>query len=175
MSLELQLDASLRLLVAAFLSAAVGFNRERFDHPAGLRTHMLVGIGACLFTIMSMLAFPGGDPSRIASQIVVGIGFLGAGSIIQTNRRGVRGITTAAGIWATAAIGMACGTGLYLLATLAAILIWTVLAVVGRLEKMVVPAKPQTDNHQKADDQNDGDEVKKKPTADKATGYRSID
>src|SRR3954468_2827119 len=139
MSLELQLDASLRLLVAALLSAAVGLNRERFDHPAGLRTHMLVGMGACLFTVMSMMAFPGGDPSRIASQIVVGIGFLGAGSIIQTNRRGIRGITTAAGIWATAAIGMACGTGLYLLATVAALLIWLVLSVVGRLEKLVIP------------------------------------
>jgi putative Mg2+ transporter-C (MgtC) family protein len=171
-TLEAQLEMSLRLFVAAALSAVVGINRERYDHPAGLRTHMLVGIGAALFTIMSMTVFPNGDSSRIASQIVVGIGFLGAGSIIQSNRRGVRGITTAAGIWATAAIGMACGSGVYLLAAIAALLIWFVLSVVGRLEKRL--ARPNGINRELPDD-SETNVTKRHPNADKVTGFRTID
>jgi len=135
MSLELQLEVSLRLIAALVLSALVGYDREQHDHPAGLRTHILVGLGSALFTGLSIFAFQPGDPGRVASQIVVGIGFLGAGSIIQLRGPGaIRGLTTAAGLWAVAAVGMACGTGNYLLAAIATILIWFTLAIVKRMQ-----------------------------------------
>jgi putative Mg2+ transporter-C (MgtC) family protein len=131
-----QLDLCLRLTLAAILSAMVGIDRERHDHPAGLRTHILVGIGAALFTVLSIYGFPSGDRERVASQVVVGIGFLGAGAIVQSKSKlNIKGMTTAAGIWAVAAVGMACGTGTYILAVFSAILIWFVLSIVGRIEK----------------------------------------
>src|SRR5690242_9109984 len=115
MALELQFELCLRLGIAAILSALVGIERERHEHPAGLRTHILVGIGAALFTVLSIYAFPAGDPERVAAQIVVGIGFLGAGAIVQSKSKyHIKGMTTAAGIWAVAAVGMACGTGMYI-------------------------------------------------------------
>jgi putative Mg2+ transporter-C (MgtC) family protein len=93
---------------------------------------MLVGLGACLFTMLSVHAFPGSDPARIAAQVVTGIGFLGAGTILQ--RKGdVHHLTTAASIWATAAVGMAVGTGAWFLAVFSTVLIWVVLRVVRRL------------------------------------------
>jgi len=109
------LEFTLRLLLAFALSAALGFERERVDKPAGLRTHILVALGSCLFTILSIAAFPGSDPARIASYVVVGIGFIGAGTIIQTRER-VIGVTTAASLWVVASIGMAVGAGFYILA-----------------------------------------------------------
>ena len=138
MDLYVQLDLSLRLIIAVMLSAVVGYDRERHDHPAGLRTHILVGLGSALFTVLSMYAFGSGDHGRVAAQIVTGIGFLGAGAIIQgRSGRSIHGMTTAAGIWAVAAIGMACGTGSYLVAAVAALLTWFVLAVLGHVEKRV--------------------------------------
>ncbi|RLG06471.1 MAG: MgtC/SapB family protein [Thaumarchaeota archaeon] len=110
-----ELEYILRLLLALGLGAILGFERERVDKPAGLRTHILVSLGSCLFTILSLTAFPGSDPARIASYIVVGIGFIGAGTIIQTRER-IIGITTAASLWIVASIGMATGAGLYPLA-----------------------------------------------------------
>ena len=107
LSVEEQLSLCLRLVIAAILSAIVGYNRERHDHPAGLRTHILVGVGAALFTVLSIAGFPSGDKERVASQIVVGIGFLGAGAIVQSKSRfSVKGMTTAAGIWAVSARAM---------------------------------------------------------------------
>jgi putative Mg2+ transporter-C (MgtC) family protein len=112
-----------RLVVAAALGAAVGFERELRDREAGMRTHLLVALGACLFTLISAYGFHdflanGGnvvraDPSRIAAQIVTGIGFLGAGAIIREGLS-VRGLTTAGSLWVVAAVGMACGAGFYL-------------------------------------------------------------
>ena len=100
MSLELQFAAALQLLLAALLAMIIGLDRESHA-PAGLRTHMLVGVGACLFTVLSLYAFVGSDPARVAAQVVVGIGFLGAGTILQ--RKGdIHHLTTAASIWATA-------------------------------------------------------------------------
>jgi len=94
-----------RLLLAAVLGGAVGAERELHDQPAGLRTHMLLTIGACLFTLVSAYGFGGPtDPSRLAAQIVTGIGFLGGGAIVRQGLT-VRGLTTAASIWATASIG----------------------------------------------------------------------
>lgn len=143
MNIEQQLDICIRLTAAFILSAIVGLNREREDHPAGLRTHILVGLGASLFTGLSIMAFPGGDQARVASYVVVGIGFLGAGMIIEGREPSrVRGLTTAAGIWSVAAIGMACGSASYLLAAIATILIWFVLEVIRRMEKKFI----STDN-----------------------------
>jgi len=109
------LELTLRLLLAFALGAVLGFERERVDKPAGLRTHILVSLGSCLFTILSLMAFPGSDPARVAAYIVAGIGFIGAGTILQTRER-IVGITTAASLWVAASIGMAAGAGFYLLA-----------------------------------------------------------
>jgi putative Mg2+ transporter-C (MgtC) family protein len=115
-------EALLRVVVAAALGGAVGLERELRDREAGFRTHMLVSVGSALFTIVSAYAFrdflvEGGavvraDPTRIAAQIVTGIGFLGAGAIIRQGLS-VRGLTTAATLWVVAAIGMAVGAGYY--------------------------------------------------------------
>jgi putative Mg2+ transporter-C (MgtC) family protein len=120
---ELELVA--RLLLSAILGGAVGLEREISDQPAGFRTHILVALGACLFALVSAYsfgAFLGSDqpaqfrydPTRIAAQIVTGIGFLGAGAIIRYGMS-VRGLTTAASLWVVAAIGTAVGLGSYLL------------------------------------------------------------
>jgi putative Mg2+ transporter-C (MgtC) family protein len=146
MPLELQLELSLRLIIAAALSAIVGYDRERHDHPAGLRTHILIGVGAALFTVLSMYAFERADQARIAAQIVTGIGFLGAGAIVQGRKpHNVYGMTTAAGIWSVAAIGMAAGSGNYVVGAVAAILIWFVLAGLRRLD----PGRRRPDSGEK--------------------------
>lgn len=115
------LDVTIRLLVAALLTGAVGLERELRERAAGLRTHMLVGVGSALFTIISAYAwtdftFEGAvqfDPTRIAAQVVAGIGFLGAGVIIRQGLS-VTGVTTAAGLWVVAGIGMAAGAGYFI-------------------------------------------------------------
>ena len=119
LDVAVQLDLSVRLVVAALLGLAIGFEREIHGHPAGLRTHMLVALGSALFTVMSIRGFGGEvpgqlpiDPTRIAAQIVSGIGFLGAGAILKDGAV-VRGLTTAASLWATAAVGMAAGAAEY--------------------------------------------------------------
>ncbi len=115
-------EVLLRLLLASLLCGAIGFERETRDQPAGFRTHILLGLGAALFTLVSAYGFApftraalegGGlqfDPTRIAAQIIAGVGFLGAGAIIRQGRD-VRGLTTAASLWAVSAIGMAVGAG----------------------------------------------------------------
>jgi putative Mg2+ transporter-C (MgtC) family protein len=116
------LEAILRFLLAVALGAAIGFQRERAGKVAGLRTHILVGSGAALFTLVSIYGFLGAtvDISRIAAGVVVGVGFIGAGVILRGQREEeVAGLTTAATIWATAAIGLAAGTGMYLLSVIA--------------------------------------------------------
>lgn len=133
MDITLQLQAGAELVLAGILSMLIGLDRERRHRPAGMRTHMLVGIGACLFTVLSMHAFPGDDSSRVAANIVTGVGFLGAGTIIQ-HKRDVFDLTTAASIWAVAAVGMAVGSGFWFLAILATLIIWTVLAVLRRFQ-----------------------------------------
>ena len=110
--IALQIDLFIRLLIAAVLGAAIGIEREARDQPAGIRTHMLVSVGSATFTVLSIYAFagPGGDQGRVAAQIVSGIGFLGAGAILKYGVN-VRGLTTAASLWAVAAVGMAAGAG----------------------------------------------------------------
>ncbi len=115
----------LKLLIACLLGGFLGFFREKEKKAAGLRTHMLVCLGAALFTLVSIYfekTFPGTDAARIASNIVVGIGFIGAGTIIQNTGGSISGITTAASIWVAAALGMAIGVGFYFAAGVAAFL-----------------------------------------------------
>lgn len=138
-----ELDFVLRVALGAGLGALIGFEREITGKEAGLRTHSMVGLGSALFTVLSLESFAPGDPSRVAAQIVSGIGFLGAGAIFRTGPL-VKGLTTAAGLWAAAAIGMAAGAGMLAwagVATIIAFLVLTALrpldALAGRLRKTV--------------------------------------
>lgn len=106
-----------RLLLAAVCSGLIGYERETAQKAAGLRTHTLVGVGAAIFSVASIISFDGPDQSRIAAQIVTGIGFLGAGAIFREGAF-VTGLTTAAGLWVVASIGMAAGSGTYWLAAI---------------------------------------------------------
>lgn len=115
-----------RLLFATFLGMIIGYEREVAKRPAGLRTHMLVCMGSAIFTVLSFVGFPGADPARVASYVVMGIGFIGAGTVLQTRNK-VVGLTTAASLWITASIGMLVGTGYYLLAFISAILVFVIL------------------------------------------------
>ena len=127
----------LRLGGALLIGFLIGLEREISKKPAGLRTHMLVSLASALFTILSLSsAFGDGavDPTRIASQIVIGIGFVGAGVIISSGGE-VKGVTTAASLWITAAMGMAMGLGEYLLATVAAGFTLVTLLVIGVWER----------------------------------------
>jgi len=127
-------DLMLRLVVALTLGAIVGLERERQERAAGLRTVTMVSLGSCLFTIIGAYGFPNTDPSRVAAQIVTGIGFLGAGTIFLRKDL-VRGLTTAATIWTVAAIGMAAGTAQYFEAAFTTLLILGVLMVLKPIEK----------------------------------------
>jgi putative Mg2+ transporter-C (MgtC) family protein len=126
-----EIIAALRLLLSAVLGAAIGLQRELSQRPAGLRTHILICMGSALFTVVSVIGFSGTvDPSRVAAGVVTGIGFIGAGVIL----RGVRGdkivgITTAASVWITAAIGIAAGVGLYIIAVAVTVLTVIVLCI----------------------------------------------
>lgn len=134
MSLYLEAEALLQLALAAILSMLIGLNRERMGKSAGIRTHMMVGMGACLFTSLSLHGFLDADPSRVASSVVTGIGFLGAGVIVK--RHGdIHDLTTAASIWMAAAIGMAVGVGALLLASGATVLAWVTLEILRHITK----------------------------------------
>lgn len=117
----------LQVVLAIILGAVIGWQREKIGKAAGARTYALVTAGSALFTILSVGAFPE-DPARIAAQIVTGIGFLGAGAILHRESR-IVGLTTAAGLWIAAAIGMAVGLGYYLLAIVSSLIILAVLMI----------------------------------------------
>jgi len=141
-----QFDFAVRLLLAAILGGAIGVEREIHDHPAGIRTHMLVALGSAAFTLVGIVGFVQVrdaqgvvipvDPTRIAAQVVTGIGFLGAGAIIKYGTT-VRGLTTAASLWATAAIGMAAAAGAWLIASVVTVImiasLWPLARVVSRV------------------------------------------
>jgi putative Mg2+ transporter-C (MgtC) family protein len=145
-------EIAVRLLLAAVLGGVIGFDRERHTWAAGLRTHMLVCLGAALAMIVSAFAFSDVlrqwprvvlDPSRIAAQVISGIGFLGAGTIMFLHRENViRGLTTAAGLWTVAAIGLAVGGGMYAAAVIATAIAWVILAALKPLERRFVLRKP---------------------------------
>jgi len=126
------LDMVLRLLLAAALGAGIGYQRERANKPAGLRTHALICLGSALFTVVSIFGFSDGvDISRVAAAVVTGIGFIGAGVIFRGMRgdRMVMGVTTAASVWVTAAIGLAAGVGMYLIAFIIAVVTVLILMI----------------------------------------------
>ncbi len=147
-------DVLVRLLVAGILGGAIGAERELREHDAGLRTHTLVAVGSALFTIVSAYAWTDFnfssrdgityDPTRIAAQIVTGIGFLGAGAIIRQGLS-VRGLTTAASLWVVAAIGMASGAGYYsgaLITTIVVLLsLWPLRIVARRIFERIRPGE----------------------------------
>lgn len=140
----------IRLVVAAILGGVIGFERERKSWVAGLRTHMLASVGAALIMIVSSFGFADAlhadhvvlDPSRMAAQVVSGIGFLGAGAILLRGEV-VRGLTTAASLWVVAAIGLAVGGGMYMAAIVATIIILLVLVALKPLERRFVTDRQQ--------------------------------
>ncbi len=138
-----ELRCILDVLIAAVLGFAIGFERMMRSKEAGIRTHTIVSIGSALFMVLSKYAFldtPGYDPARIAAQIVPGIGFLGAG-IIVFRKREVYGLTTAAGVWATAGVGMACGARMYILAACATVLLIVIQLILHTKWKFLHPKK----------------------------------
>ena len=138
----------IRLLISCFLGGIIGSERESQRMPAGFRTHILVCLGSCLTMLISQFAFIAYegtvdiDPTRIGAQVVSGIGFLGAGAIIR-HGVSVKGITTAASIWADACIGLACGTGFYTGAVIATLLIWLILLYLKTFERRL-PQRTKT-------------------------------
>jgi putative Mg2+ transporter-C (MgtC) family protein len=118
----------IRVAIGAALGIVLGLERQRSNKDAGLRTYALVAAGSALFTVLSIEGFPGSDTSRVAAQIVTGIGFLGAGLIFRQGAS-IQGLTTAAGLWSVAAIGMAAGTGLWGLAIVVTVIVLLVLKV----------------------------------------------
>jgi putative Mg2+ transporter-C (MgtC) family protein len=133
--MSVDLDIALRLLAAAALGGIIGFQREWTGKEAGLRTNMLICVGAAMFTILSIFGFAGSETSRIAAQIASGIGFIGAGVIMHTDGGSVKGLTSAATIWAVAAIGMAAGAGMYV-AGAAGTAITTLILLLPHLKKV---------------------------------------
>ena len=142
------------IILAALLGAGIGLERELSGKAAGLRTNLLICLGASVFTIMSREMATGSEGSltRIAAQIVTGVGFLGAGAIIQ-DRRGVHGLTTAATIWLVASIGMACGAQFYVMAIFASLIAIVALIGLGKL------SKPLERHVKKSKSQNTQDEL----------------
>lgn len=133
----------LRLVIAAVLGGLIGLERERSYRPAGFRTHMLVCIGAALIMLVSQYGFnypPTRDPGRIAAQVVSGIGFLGAGTIIKEGVT-IRGLTTAASLWVVSGIGLAAGAGFYFAALTTTVLVFFTLVFFGYVEKHLLSAK----------------------------------
>jgi putative Mg2+ transporter-C (MgtC) family protein len=137
----------LRLLLAAALGGMIGLEREHSGKPAGFRTNMLICLGAALITEVSfsVALTAGADPGRIAAQIVSGIGFLGAGTILHS-RGSVYGLTTAATLWVVAAIGMAVGARSYMAAVIGTTLVMLALMILGRVEDHLIPRKPSDRN-----------------------------
>ena len=146
-TLGLHAGMLVRLVVAVLLGSFIGYERERTGKPAGLRTHAMVALGAALFTVVSLYGFgPGTDTSRVAAMIVSGIGFLGAGAILH-ERGGVQGLTTAASLWVTAAIGIAVGVGMIFMSLATAGLVFAVLRFAPVVRHKVSQEDPRADQH----------------------------
>jgi putative Mg2+ transporter-C (MgtC) family protein len=134
--MELIYEQILKLVLAVILGGLIGWEREKCHKPAGLRTHMLVCIGAALLTIVSVGYFTE-DYARVVSGIITGIGFIGAGTIIAQGTKGIHGLTTAASLWAVAAIGICVGIGWYGLGVIATVLIMLVLFLGGYKKELI--------------------------------------
>lgn len=130
----------IRILVAIVIGGVIGFERGMKNRPAGLRTYMLVCVGSCLIMMTNQYIYQytgAGDPMRLGAQVVSGIGFLGAGTIIVTKHNQIKGLTTAAGLWASAGVGLALGIGFYEAAITATVGIFVILVVLQRLDSRV--------------------------------------
>jgi putative Mg2+ transporter-C (MgtC) family protein len=138
----------IRLLVAMLLGGIVGVQREWTGKPAGLRTHMLVALGAALFVLAPVESgMASADLSRVIQGLATGIGFIGGGAILKlSEERDIRGLTSAAGIWMTAAMGVAVGLGRIWMALLSALLTWFILVVVGKIEHRIIAAQTTRDD-----------------------------
>jgi putative Mg2+ transporter-C (MgtC) family protein len=135
--IDINVEFLIRLCISVALGGLIGFEREKKIKPAGLRTNMLVCLGSCLFTIVSVTGFSV-DPARVAAGIVTGIGFLGAGSIIATGGQ-IVGLTTAATLWVVAGIGLVIGIGEYVIAIVSTVLVYFILSV-----KKPIDNKPES-------------------------------
>ena len=135
-------DIVIRMCLAAICGALIGMEREQKRRPAGLRTHMLICLGASMTTLTSQYLLLNlalyTDPARLGAQVIAGIGFIGAGTIIVTKRRQVKGLTTAAGLWASAIVGLCCGAGFYLGAVTAAVLILVAEVLMAKVEWYII-------------------------------------
>lgn len=154
-------EVLLRLVLASLFGALIGLERERKDWAAGLRTHMMVAVGSCLIMLVSAYGFADViaidgidlDPSRVAAQVVSGIGFIGAGAILFSRQGRVRGLTTAAGLWTVAAIGLATGGGMYFAAAITTLIALIILWLLNPLEsiysskfkrsRLIITTKPE--------------------------------
>ncbi len=126
----------IRLILSALIGGSIGIEREVSNRPAGLRTHILVSVGSTLIMLVSIYGFSEGDPARLASQVVSGIGFLGAGTIIRTGND-IRGLTTAASLWVCSGIGLAIGAGFYLGGLITALIVLISLILLSNVEKKI--------------------------------------
>lgn len=142
------LDLFFRIGAAVIIGAVVGLQREYNNNPAGFRTHMLVAIGACIamitneYLLLQFGSVANIDVARMGSYVISGIGFLGAGSIIK-DRNGVRGLTTAAGLWVTACLGITAGAGFYIAALIGTVFVFLIITVMKALEKKLFKAKKE--------------------------------
>ena len=128
---------AVRILVAVVLGGIIGLERGMKNRPAGLRTYMLVCLGSCVVMLINQYTaqvFGTGDPVRLGAQVISGIGFLGAGTIVVTSHNQIKGLTTAAGLWASACIGLAIGIGLYEVALIAGLCVFLVLTVLHEMD-----------------------------------------
>lgn len=133
-------EVFIRIVVAIVLGGIIGVERGMKNRPAGLRTYMLVSLGACVVMLINQYTyqlFGGGDPVRLGAQVVSGIGFLGAGTIIVTPHNQIKGLTTAAGLWASACIGLAVGIGFYEAAVMGGIGVYVILTILHRWDFMM--------------------------------------
>ena len=148
------LDVILRLTCALLVGAVIGTEREYTHRPAGMRTHMLVSLGACVVMIMGQIVFTQyqaygatPDPARMAAQVITGVGFLGAGTILREGPT-VKGLTTAASLWATACLGLAAGGGYYIVALAGMVFIFVTLAIFEIIQKKLVGTHRTTEDYQ---------------------------
>ena len=147
--MEIGVEFIVKILFSMLFGALIGVEREVTNKFAGLRTHILVSLGACVFTILSIHGFPvdtdryNADPARIAAQVVTGIGFIGGGTVLRMGNN-IYGITTAATLWLAASVGMACGAGFYWLGALCSLLALFTLVVIRFMEFKFFPKSAKT-------------------------------
>lgn len=130
----------IRLLISVVVGGVIGLERGKTRRPAGFRTHMLVCVGSCVVMMTNLFLYTSGldtDPARLGAQVITGVGFLGAGSILLTTGNRVKGLTTAAGLWASACLGLAIGAGFYVAAVLGSILVFLSLTLFHQIENQI--------------------------------------